>query len=301
MSTVGALIDRLFRTYLYPPDLRPAQCFLDGAITASDTTLTVSDFVLPEDELLMAAGVVIELDAELVQVVSYVETTLTATVIRGFMGTTAASHVDNTPVILSPPYSRQSAFDAVADNIVSLYPRLYTVTAGALTPVSAGVATLDDVLAVEVIEAWPDDSWGVKEVDARIVDFHPSTGGRSLVTNIGTGSLWVRYRRRFGDATAESDTFADLGLETRWANIVVAGAAADLMSGRDISEAHTDWVGAVLKAENIPVGTRGEVGQRLAAYKEYMVNLAAREMRAEYRAKVHMRNAARVVTRGAFG
>lgn len=301
MSTVGALIDRLYRTYLYPPDLRPAQCFLNGAIDAATTTVVVSDFVLPEDEQLMAAGVVIEAEAELMQVVSYSSLTFTATVIRGFMGTTAATHANDTPVLLSPPYARQSALDAVGDNILTLYPRLYTVTAGALTPVTAGVATLDDPLAVEVIEVWSDDMMGTQDIDARIVDFHPATGGRSLITNLAHGSMWVRYRRRFGDATSEADTFTSLGLEERWANIVVAGAAADLMSGRDVPEVHTDWVGAVLKAENIPVGTRGEVSQRLAAYREYLITQAQKEMRAEYKAKVHMRGAARVVTRGAFG
>lgn len=301
MSTVAAIVDRLYRTYLYPPDARPAQCFLNGALAAGATSLVLSDFVLPEDENLMAAGVVIEIDSELIQVVTYDSTTSTATVLRGLMGTTDVAHLDDAPVLLSPPYPRQSVFEAVADNILTLYPRLYTVTAGSVVAVAGGVATLDDPLAVEVIEAWPNDGWGAQDVDARIVDFHPTTGGRSLITNVSVGQVWVRYRRRFGDAADETATYTSLGLEERWVNIVMAGAAADIFAGRDLPASHTDWVGAALQAENIPVGTRSSLARNLAAYKEYLVTQAAKEMRAEYRAKIHMRSAGGIVTRSAWG
>lgn len=299
--TVGAVVDRLYRTYLYPPDARPAQCLLNGAIDNSTTTVVVDTYVIPEDETLMAAGVVIEAESELMQVISYDEITLTATVIRGVMGTTAAAHADDTPVVLSPPFARQSAFDAVADNIVTLYPRLYSVTTGSVVPVAGGVATIDDPLAVEVVEAWQDGFSNSTDIDARIVDYHPATGGRALITNVRVGQVWVRYRRRFGDAASEATTLASLGMEQRWVNIVMAGAAGDLFAGRDIPEAHTEWVGAALQAENVPIGTRTTVARSMAAYKEHLLNAAAKEMRAEYRAKVHMRPATQVVTRSAWG
>ncbi len=54
--TVAAIVDRLFRTYLYPPDAQPAQCLLDGAITDVATSIVFDNFVIPEDELLMAAN-----------------------------------------------------------------------------------------------------------------------------------------------------------------------------------------------------------------------------------------------------
>ncbi len=299
--TVGAVVDRLYRTYLYPPDSRPAQCFLDGAITNVALVLTVKNFMLPEDENLMAAGVVIEIGSELIQVVSYDETTLIATVLRAQQGTTAAAHSDEDAVFLSPPYTRLSTFEAVADNILTLYPKLYTVTTGSVASMGGGVAPLDDPLAVEVVEVWADGMIGAQDIDARIVDFHHSVGGRALITNVNVGSVWVRFRRRFGDATSEATTLASIGMEQRWINIVMAGAAADLLMGRDISAAHTDWVGAALPAENIPVGTRSSIAQRLAGYREHLHDLAKKEMRAEYKSKVHMRPAEAAVHRGAFG
>ena len=299
--TVGAIVDRLYRTYLYPPDSRPAQCFLDGAITDVALVLTVKNFVLPEDDLLMAAGVMIEIDSELIQVVSYDSTTLIATVLRQQQGTTAASHLNEAGVILSPPYPRLSVFESVADNILTLYPRLYTVTTGSVVDVAQGISALDDALAVEVVEVWEDGFSNAIDIDARIVDYHPATGGRTLITNVASAMVWVRYRRRFGDAASEADTLAEVGMEERWVNIVMAGAAADIFAGRDLSASHTDWVGAALQAENIPVGTRTQLSSGLAAYREHLIKQAGKEMRAEYRAKTHMRGAGQVVTRGAFG
>lgn len=299
--TVGAAVDRLYRQYLYPPDARPAQALLTSAIDDAVDTVNIGNFIIPEDEELMKNGTVIEVDSELMQTTAFSTLTNDATVLRGIMGTAKAAHVINSLVTLSPPYSRLSAFEAVADNILTLYPKLYTVTTGSVSSMGGGVAPLDDPLAVEVVEVWADGLMSSQDIDARIVDFHPSVGGRALITNVAVGSVWVRFRRRFGDAASESTTLASLGMENRWINIVLAGSAADLLMGRDLSAAHTDWVGAVLEAETIPVGTRSSIAQRLAGYREHLLDLAKKEMRAEYKSKVHMRPADAAVHRGAFG
>lgn len=301
MSTVGAVMERLYRTYLYPPDIRPAQAHLNTALNASDTSVVFKNFVIPEDEELVKVGAVIEINAELMQLVGYDELTTTGTVIRGVMGTTAASHLVDDPILLSPPYPRLSVLEAVADNIITLYPRLYQVTTAEIVSIGGGIAPLDDTLAVEVVEAWSEGFGSTQDHDARIVDYHPAVGGRALVTNLHTGDLWVKYRRRFGNATAESDTLASLGVEDRWANIVMIGAAADLFAGRDLPATHVEWVEAVLQAENIPVGSRSSLATRLASYREYLMENAKKEMRAEYRAKQHMRPAVQVRTRSPFG
>jgi len=302
--TVGAAVDRLYRQYLYPPDARPAQALLTSAIDDAVTTVNVSNFIIPEDEELMKNGTVIEINSELMQTTAFDPLTGDATVLRGDdndMGTTPAAHAINALVTLSPPYSRLSSFEAIADNILTLYPKLYTVTTGSVSSMGGGVAPLDDPLAVEVVEVWADGLMSVQDIDARIVDFHPSVGGRALITNVPVGSVWVRFRRRFGDAANEATTLTSLGMEKRWLNIVLAGAAADLFVGRDLSAAHVDWVGAVLQAENIPVGTRSSIARNLAGYREHLLDLAKREMRAEYKSKVHMRPADAAVHRGAFG
>ncbi len=299
MSTIAVLMDRLYRTYLEPPDLQPAATRLDGAISEGAGSLVLGDFEIPEDEELMRAGVWLEIGSELFLVNSYDGLTKTCTVdTNEKMGTTKADHADGARVKLSPPFPRLSVFEAVADNIITLYPSLYQVVTTQTVPVSGGVAPIDDNLAVEVIEAW---SPGEGQVDATMVDFHPVVGGRAIQANLSFGELWVKYRRRMGDASAETDTLDDLGVEARWVNIVMMGSCADLLAGRDLPEAHAQWVEAALKAENIPVGSRSQLAGRAASYRNYLLTEAKKEMRAEYRASTHMRPSTQVRVRSPFG
>ena len=69
----------------------------------------------------------------------------------------------------------------------------------------------------------------------------------------------------------------------------------------NLPASHTDWVQSTLEAENIPVGTRSTLARQLAGYRQYLLDAAKREMRAEYRAKTHMRPAVKMVTRSPFG
>ncbi len=298
--TVAAIIERVNRTYLYPPDSRPAQCLLDTGLSTSETSVILGTFVLPEDEELVNSGAQIEIASELMQITAYDPLATTATVIRAAAGTTAVAHTAGDIITLSPPYTRLSTFEAVADNILTLYPSLYTVNTKNISPVGMRVFDIEDDLAVEVLEIWPDANTSGTGIDGRIVDYHPAVGGRSLITSVSVGSVWVRYRRRMGSATSETDTLADLGMDQRWVNIVMAGVAGDLLAGRDIQATQTEWVGGALQAENIPVGTRSSLAQRLAGYRTYLLDNATKEMKAEYRAKVHQRSPTQVVSRAAF-
>ena len=92
-----------------------------------------------------------------------------------------------------------------------------------------------------------------------------------------------------GKAVEESDVLADLGLDERWSTIVLIGAAADLLVGRDVPAAQTEWVKSVLEAENIRVGTRMSISGGLRQYHGLLLKAAMKEMKAEYRPTVRMR------------
>lgn len=280
-TTVGDLIDRTLRTYLEPPDHQPAFTFLSAGIAAGASSLVLDEFLIPEDEELVRAGSILEAGSELFLVSAYDEFTRTCTLDpTEKFGTTAAAHAAGTRVKLSPPYSRQSIFEAIADNIIGLYPDLYSVNTANVAPIG-NVAALDDNLAVEVISILgPNGLWAY---DGEIVDFHPLTGTRSVVLNVTTGDAWVKYRRRFGSATAETDSLSSLGVDPRWERIVMVGACADLLVGRDLPRSETSWVGQALEAENIPVGTRTSLTGALSTYRDQLIRIAKKEMRAEYR------------------
>ena len=296
--TMGNVIDRLYVQYLTPPDDQSIQVRLAAAITDdTTTTITLGGFTVPEDEALLRQGSILEIDQELVRVVVYDDQMSQVTVTRGEYGTTPTTHAIPKLMQLNPPYTRFAVFQAVADNMITLYPKLFTTRQEYITTVSNGVYPVADELCVEVLSAWGEGWSGNTDISAEVVDFHQLTGGRSIITNRDYGgSLWFRYRRRMNKATDESDTLEELGVDERWVNIVMAGAAADLIVGRDIPASQTEWVKNVLEAESIRVGTRMSIGGGLRQYRNLLLDDASNEMKAEYKPKIHMRNPARTVT-----
>jgi hypothetical protein len=289
--TVGSIMDRIFVSYLTPPDNQMAQVRLGASIDDTVETILLGGFTIPEDEALLRQGSLLELEEELTRVVSYDRTAGTVLVTRGEYGTVPASHDIPLLMNLNPPYSRAAVFEAVSDNIITLYPSLYTTTEEYLSQVGPGIFPMNDDLSVELLTAWGDSWTSDSDIQGTIVDFHQLTGGRALLLNqASAGSMWVRYRRRMGKAQLETDVLSDLGVDERWVNIVMAGAAADLFMGRDIPAARTEWVQSVLEAESIPVGTRTSIAGQLRRYRAVILNDAMKEMKAEYRTKVRMRN-----------
>ena len=293
--TVKSIMDRLFIPVLTPPDDQDIQAQLAQAVNDSQTAIALGTFAVPEDEGLIRIGTLLELDQELMRVVNYIPSTQTiagaAEVTRGEYGTKPVAHEVPLMVVIDPPYARAVVFEAVADNIIQLFPSLSQAKEEMLSPTTSNVYSIGDELAVEVISITPGDFTASVQFDGKIVDFHPMTGGRSLITNSAGGSVWLRYRRRMGNALAETDLLDDLGVDPRWASIVMVGAAADLIVGRDVPAAQTEWVKSVLEAENIRVGSRMSLGGGLRQYHGMLLRAAMKEMKAEYRPRVHMRNA----------
>ena len=283
MTTIGQLVDSVFRRYLEPPDGQPATSRFATALPIGDTSFKIGRFDIREDEELLRQGSVIEAGSELMRVTSYNDNGKLVTVLRAQFGTEQENHAIDDQIKLSPPYPRSEVLAAVGQNVTSLYPRLWTVTTEVLGSAGQGVYPLDDDLAVEVIEVY--ESAGGPKIHnhhGRIISTHPRTGGRALqLNNCTLSSVWARYRRRMAVPTSEAQTLEDVGVDEVWANVVMVGAAADILAGRDITAAHVEWVGGVLQAENIPVGTRGQIALSLARYRELLIDRFAKEMAAE--------------------
>jgi hypothetical protein len=289
MSNVRGLVQRLYRTYLQPPDAQPAQVALAAPLTdGTATTLTLGQFTIVEDENLLRQGSVIEVDEELMSVTDWDIVTRVVTVVRGQMGTEAVAHTVPNLVTLSPTYPLSSVYEAVRDNIVGLYPSLYTVAHTSLASVSGEVFPINDPQIVEVLQVWPHQGSNEVDIAAQVVDFHPQAAGRAVVTKTGVGTIWIRYRRRFGVAESMDDLLEDLGLESVWETIVMVGAAADLFAGRDMPASHVEWVGQVLEAETIQVGTRTSLSVGLARYRDLLIKRFQKEMSGEDANKVQV-------------
>ena len=183
MAAVSTLVDRIYRDFLNKPDDLAAFSRLDGAITDSDTSLTYEDGLFSvEEENLLEAGALVEIDQELMLVTDANPSTRVLTVSRGYAGTTAAAHSDKDNIFLNPTFPRKSVFDAVADNIVRLYPSLYNVTTTNVTSNS----TYAEVPAstVEVLTSYVQNASGEQYTSAGIEllrDFPPSTTNTCLL------------------------------------------------------------------------------------------------------------------------
>ncbi|RKZ96185.1 MAG: hypothetical protein DRQ40_01745 [Gammaproteobacteria bacterium] len=306
--TVGSIMERVLQQILTPPDAQYAQVAMLTDLEVDTTTFTIGQFTIPEDESLLRQGSLLEAKQELMRVVSYDSTPGVVTVIRGEYGTVATAHAAPLFLNMNPTYTRAAIFESVADNLITLSPKLFTAANELLTSITDGVFPIGDDLAVEVLDVNPGDFTTELDLHGTIVDFHPMAGGRALILNVGSqggsnyslatgqmvsnsaamGTVWLRYRRRMAKATSESDTLHDLGVDERWVRIVMFGVAADLFAGRDIPAAETQWVKSVLEAENIRVGSRMSIAGGLYQLRGMLLDDAQAEMKSEYRTRVTM-------------
>jgi len=280
MATVGDVIDRIFRSYLEPPNQQPAMTRLGASLTDSATSVTLSTFEVPEDEELLRQGTVLEIDSELVKVEAY--TSPTATVRRGMLGTTATAHANGAYVKLAPPFPRIDVFNSVKENIVLLGSRLYTVRTVYMGLDHGGIAPVE---ASAVSPRWwqPESVPDTRITDCMIIDYHPQVGGRAFAVPGWVGGGYGTYRRRMLAPTSEADTLDELGVEDVWVPIIMVSVAADLLVGRDIPKSQTEWISQALEAENIQVGTRTRLAGALRNYRNILISDFENEMAIEYR------------------
>ena len=135
-TTIGGIVDRVFREYLEPMDyLNSYTVVADGAgFSDSATTITFNgDLLSQEEEDAMDAGAIIECEQELMRCTSLDTVNNQVTVVRGVQGTTAAEHLAGKVIKISPTFTRKSIFDAICDQVENLYPTLFAVDTQSFT------------------------------------------------------------------------------------------------------------------------------------------------------------------------
>jgi hypothetical protein len=285
MSTVNALIDRLYREWLTPATQQDVYALLNGSLTNSTSTVVVSLGMLAVDEQgLISPGTVIEVEQEQMLVTAISSDLLTLTVRRGYAGTTAASHADSLLVTIQPQFTRQSAFDAVADEIVSLHPALWGLETGTLVSASTPVEVPADVVGLAGV-SWVDTNTVVRSGRASLLrNYPPSATGRAvqfLDVTVGK-TAYVTYKTKFARPTSGSDTLASLNVDTSWGQIVVLGAAGRLSGYIDPSRLNVNWAGEAEQNQTSPPGTATGLHARLMSMRNSLLEEAAQRLRQEY-------------------
>ena len=101
--------------------------------------------------------------------------------------------------------------------------------------------------------------------------------------NIDQGhTCYVTFKKKFIEPTAETDTLATIGLEDEYEPIIMAGVAAQMMSGRDIPTATADYITDQLAVSNFPVGSANSIRNSLLQYQQLLITQARKYLRAKY-------------------
>jgi hypothetical protein len=320
-STIGDLVDRVYREYLEPMDSVESYSYLTGGISDSDTTLAYSnDMFSVEEEDALDAGAIVEVGQELMFSTALNTVTNEITVTRGARGTTAAAHSAGDLIKITPQFPRKNVFDAVVDQIENLYPTLFavetkTLTSGTGYRIIGNYGTDVDnnnylVAPVKAISQFTDFSAGTDEtglkfigVAVEMVDLPNGftwtdedgtertktyTTGPQVVhalqfQGISSGyEVFVTFKKKFIAPTAETDTLVTVGLESEYEPIVMAGVAAQMIAGKDIKRVDSAYITEQLSVQNFPAGTAGSIRNNLLQYQNLLIQQARKNLRAKY-------------------
>lgn len=283
MTTVGELVDRVYRDYLEPSDDQAVIAHIDGVHLVSDTTVTYADSTLaPDEEDLLAPGVLVEVGLEQMRVTDVDPAAGTAIVVRGVNGTEAAAIEDGAEIRVAPLYSRRTVFDAVADNIVGLYPDLTTTARATVTAASSPVEVSADIVSLGSARRM--SGAAVIPVGVELLrDWAPSSTGSAVAfSGVPSGvSVYLTYESRFPRPESEADVVGDLGVDAAWERIVVVGAAAQVVAGRDLDPLSQEYVVEALEREGLPVGSGQRVRNGLLQLHQSYLQQARKNLRAD--------------------
>lgn len=288
MTTAGALVDRVYRDWLHPGDEQPARTRLTAGVDAVTATWTVDTDVFAADEVdMLAAGVIVEAGSEQALIRDRSGGTLTVT--RAVNGTTAATHASAATVTVAPTYGRKTVFDAVADSVVSLWPRLWnpkttaaTVTLP-LTELPEDFGAADHWRPTDVATAAP------RYPFEAITDPDATYGMSALIDDAAGTEGYIVYRARFlRPASEAADLTATHGVRGEWERIVAVGAVAQILFGTpELDPVVSEYVTRQLEAETYPPRTSGQIAARLMQYRDELLREAADGLRQERLDRVH--------------
>ena len=319
-TTIGKLIDRVYREYLEPADNVESFSILSGSMTDSVTELSFDgNYFTQEEEDALDAGTIIEVGTELMYSTALDTVNNSVTVKRGVRGTTAAAHSAGDEIKIAPEFPRKNVFDAVCDQIENLYPTLFAVDTQSFTS-GTGYSTIGTydapgthnylVAPLKALSQYTDwsagsDQTGLKYqgVAVEMIDLpnpftYTDSGGTERTITYTSGpdvvhalqfvgiasghTVYVTFKKKFIAPTAETDTLATIGLESEYEPIIMAGVAAHMVAGKDINLVDATYITNQLEAASYPVGSSNTIRNSLLQYQQLLIQQARTNLRSKY-------------------
>lgn len=299
MSTFGQLIDRTYREYLRPVEeqepltqVANLDTITGGqGITASGTTLQYKEGLFtPEEEELIGAGSVLEIDSELLMVEDINTVSREITVERGRLGSTAAEHAEDTDIILKPKYPRLNVANAIGDQVIGLFPALYAIKKTTITTASTQFVEMP-AGTQRILQSKINNSTSNTTVYSDIplellTDFAGSTTEAAVQFPSAPTSgktVYVVYASKFTRPTTETTNLNTVsGLEDFHEQIVMVGAVAQLLSELDVDASTQNYITENLEQRGVPVGSGERLRNALLRYYGVLLDRARREQRSRF-------------------
>ena len=299
MSTFGQLIDRTYREYLRPVEeqeplsqVANLDTITGGqGITAAGTTLKYKEGLFtPEEEELIGAGSVLEIDSELVMVEDINTVSREITVERGRLGSTAVEHTEDTDIILKPKYPRLNVANAIGDQVIGLFPALYAIKKTTITTASTQFVEMP-AGTQRILQSKINNSTSNTTVYSDIplellTDFAGSTTEAAVQFPSGPTSgktVYVVYASKFTRPTDETTNLNTVsGLEDFHEQIVMVGAVAQLLSELDVDATTQNYITENLEQRGVPVGSGERLRNALLRYYGVLLDRARREQRSRF-------------------
>lgn len=292
MATAGTLIDETLN--LLYSGTREQLNTLASAV--SDTTSTSLTFTY--DLRGIQTGSLISVDLEVMYVVA--TSGSAATVIRGYAGSTAATHLSGATVTVNPKFSRYRVLQELNHELGSLSSPekgLFAPKTVDLTYQSTfqgydltGVTSLEKILAVRAQRNGADRGWdtlGRDQIELqRDHDTDNFASGFSLQLLRGDPGRTVQvvYAAGFGSLSAESTdpNAAAVGLPSSANDIPPLGAALRLAYPREVSRNFHETQGEPRRGEEVPPGANVNAGVGIARLYEQRVKEEASRLARRY-------------------
>jgi hypothetical protein len=266
-----------------------------GGLSTSTTSVTIGS------SSNLAKGV-IEIDDELILVDTYDKASNTLTIMpgfgRGYQHSTAATHNQYAPVILSPAFPRMSVKQAINDTIASLYPKLWanattTITYNPAVTTYALPAGIEDITtlswqAIGPSKEWiPINNWRMDPM-ANTTAF-PSGSSVSIHDRITPGrTIQVAYRKAPVILDNSSDEFATVsGLPASCRDVVTLGAAYKILSYIDAGRVNLTSAEADAADTKTPSTAGTSVSKYIFALYQQRLNEESSKLSGQYPIRPH--------------
>ena len=299
MTTLNDLVVAIQRRAL--SDLREENTYLGAAIT--DTTSTTFNIATGQSLGNIQSGAIIQIDWETMFVMSATAPAGPVQVIRGWFGSTPATHAANAVINVNPRFPVVDIIKAInedLDDLSSPSNGLFQMKEVTLTfiPVVQGY-DLTGLSNANVMEIWevraheygpankyptiPPRMWNLQ----RNADTSVFPSGMALTLDQGGypgRPLRVQYKAPYTTplVNATDDVLSVTGLHTQAHDIPILGAPARLMQFRELKRSFTEAQGEPRRAQEVPVGASLTAAKGLMLYRQERIDAERDRLKAMY-------------------